>query len=243
MKIATRNSFSVSETEVGRKNIDIIYPAYDSIDKKNRLFITCGGNSEESLLAGQVVCDTVKTYFYSFLDNNITVEFIEKAIRMGEIALSELKKGNSDWKEMTTPLTLFYLDFDCVYLCQVSESHIYQIRNNKIIYKSIDISTNKKIQGGDNPVEINVVILKDIQDNDQFFICNGGITCSEDEEFICRVLSEPQANSDEKLSQIKNFCLKKKYQNLFSAHLIPIQGIKETQSFKQRVNALVYSFI
>jgi serine/threonine protein phosphatase PrpC len=243
MDIILHKSFSVSETETGIKNVDIIYPTHNSIEEENRLFITCGGNSTESLVAGQIACDAIKTYFYSFLDSekDISIDFIEKAIRMGEIALSEFQKNNPEMRGIHSVLSLFYLASDCIYLCQIGESRIYQIRENQIIYKSIDASPDRKIRGTHQPVEINVAILKDIQTNDQFFISNCNPLNSQDDKIICDILME-YATSEEKLSQIKTYYLNK-YKKHFSAHLIPVRKIREIKTFRQRMNSLLYSFI
>jgi hypothetical protein len=236
-------SFSVCETETGIKNIDIIYPAHNSLEKENRLFITCGGNTRQSLIAGQIACEAITTYFHSFLDRieDISVDFIEKAIRMGEISLSEYQNNNPATRGLHSILSLFYLASDSVYLCQIGESRIYQIRDNQIIYKSIDASPDRKIQGVYDPVKANVVILKDIRSNDQFFISNCNLLNSQDDKNICEILMR-SATSEEKLSQIKT-CYLNKYKKTFSAHLIPIRNAPEMKTFRQRVNALLYSFV
>ncbi|MDR0680758.1 MAG: hypothetical protein LBG15_02735 [Dysgonamonadaceae bacterium] len=243
MDIVLHKSFSVSETETGIKNTDIIYPTHHSVEKENRLFITCDGNSNKSLTAGRIVCEAVKTYFYSFLDSDrdISVDFIEKAIRMGEISLSEYQENNPATNGLYTVLSLFYLAADCIYLCQIGENRIYQIRENQIIYKSINSFSTRKIQGTHKPVEINVIVLKDIQPNDQFFISNCNLLNSQDEEIICDILMM-YAASEEKLSQIKMYYLNK-YKKPFSAHLIPIRDISKTKTFKQRMHSLLYSFV
>ena len=242
MNIILRQPFSVSENKTGVKNADIIHPNHNSVNKKNRLFITCGGNSNQSLLAAQVVCEAIKIYFDSFLDNekDISIDFIEKAIRMGEIALSEFKLTNPEFLNSSTTLSLCYIAMDCIYLCQLGESLVYQIRNNKIIAKFID-NSDKKIQSADKPIKINLITLKDIQADDQFFICNGHLSDVDDKNMICNILSD-YSNTEEKLSQIKKYYLSKDKKH-FSGHLIPIYKVFETQSFKQRINSLVYSFI
>ena len=234
MDILLYNPSSVSETKTGTKNADSIYPVQDSANKQDRLYIVCGGNSNQSLLAGEMVCDAVKTYFHSFLDdrNDITPQFIEKAIRMGEIALPE---------EATVTLSICYFAPDAVYLSQIGESYICQIRENQIIYKSVKTSIDNRLRGMNKPVEINMVCLKDIQADDQFFICNHRIASAVEEEEICRILSKP-TTSGSKLAQIKNTFLNK-YKHSLSAHLISVREVKKNYTLRQRLNLLFYSFI
>lgn len=233
----------MSETETGMKNTEIIHPSHDSLEKGNRLFITCGGNTGSSLVAGQITCETIKTYFHSFLDGqeDISVDFIEKAIRMGEIALSEYRKSHPERQELSTALSLFYLASDCVYLCQIGESRIYQIRENRIVYETIDASPGRKIRGAHQPVEINVVILKDVRPDDQFLISNCNPFNAQDEKNICEIL-KVHATAEEKLSQIKTYYLNK-YKRRFSGHLVPLRGVYDAQAIKRKINKLVYSFI
>ena len=234
MDILLHNPSSVSETKTGTKNADSIFPVRNSVNKQDRLYIVCGGNPDQSLLAGEMVCDAIKTYFYSFLDDQeeITPQFIEKAIRMGEIALPE---------KASVTLSICYFAPNAVYLSQIGESYICQIRDNQIIYKSIDTSTDKRLRGTNKPVEVNTVCLKDIQADDQFFICNHRIDSVAEETEICRILSE-SAIVDNKLAQIKHTFLNK-YKRAFSAHLVPVKNVKRRYSFRQKFNLLLYSFI
>jgi hypothetical protein len=226
---------------MGIQNVDIIYPAHLLNGKSNRLFLLCGGRSNRSMLAGETVCDVIQTYFHSFSEEKITADFIEKAIRMAEIQLSELQKEHSHEQGFSTPLSLFYLEKDCVYLAQIGESCICQIRDNQVIMKMMDVSFDRKICGVHKPVEINVVSLKDVQAEDYFFICNNTDISFEDEDVILDLMQKfPQA--EDCLPEIKCY-YQHKYNKHFSGHLIPIEQIREPQTVKQWMDSLVYSLI
>ncbi|MDR1682236.1 MAG: hypothetical protein LBS25_02455 [Candidatus Symbiothrix sp.] len=223
------------------KNADIVYPAHLLSGKSNRLFLSCGGRSNRSILAGQEVCEAIQIYFDSFLEGKITVDFIEKAIRMAEIRLSEFQKKHHEQQGFFTSLSLFYLADDCVYLAQIGESSICQIRENQVIMKMIDASIDRKLCGVHKPVEINVVSLKDIRANDCFFICNNIYLSSEDEQAIMLIIAEfPQM--EDYMAHIKQYFLNR-YKQTFSGHLIPIEQIHEPRTIKQWMDSLVYSFI
>jgi hypothetical protein len=241
MNIIIQQSFSISETETGLKGEGNIYPNSQSIALKNRLFITCSGNSGRSMKAGEIVCDAVQTYFHSFLDNkqDITPTFIEKSIRFGEISLDEYQREHPEMRNVSTVLCLIYFAPDCVYFSQVGMSHIYQIRNNRIIYKSTDTSMHRKIQGITRPVEVNIVKLKDIQAQDLFFIYAGELSSFPEDDPICRILSE-NISLNSKLSKIKEIYLNKT-KSCFSAHLIPIQNVENASLLKRKLNTFFYS--
>jgi len=238
---ATKQSSSISENKMGVKNADIIYPVHLFENKKNRLFILCGGNTNASQIAGRIVCDAVQTYFHSFLEDNITIDFIEKAVRMAEINLSDFIKENANIQGFTTTLTLFYLADDGVYLAQIGESYVGQFRSNEWIYKTIDRSIDRKLYGTNKPVEINVVTLKDIRNDDRFFLCNNADISLEDEKIIA-TLMEMFPQTEGCLFEIKKY-YQQKYNKPFSGHLIPIEQIREPQTMKQWLNSLVNSII
>ena len=240
MRMATKKSSSISENGIGIKNADIIYPLHSFENRQNRLFILCGGNFC-SRVAGRIVCDAVQTYFHSFLENNISIDFIEKAVRMAEINLSDFIKENTKIRGFATNLTLFYIADDSVYLAQIGENYAGQFRNHEVIYKSIDRSIDRKLYGTDKPVEINVVTLKDIRNNDLFFLCNNADISVEDEKVIA-VLMENFSQTKDCLLEIKKY-YQQKYNKSFSGHLIPIEQIREPQTMKQWFNSLVYSLI
>jgi hypothetical protein len=239
MNIVLNKSVSVSETEMGIRKVDIIYPnnQLDST-KDNRLFITCEGNSTKSMIAGRLLCDSIQTYFHSFSENGnaVTPLFIEKSIRFGEISLSEFQKENPEARGMSSVLCLIYFSANCVYFAQIGKSHIYQIRNNQIVYKSIDASPDRKVWGTARPADVNVVKLKDIQANDYFFVYSGEFNNFQEERYICQVLSE-KTSSENKLAKIKNSYLSQ-LSGTFSAHLIPVRKIANTHRFKNRLNLL-----
>lgn len=242
MDIILHKPFSLSEAETGLKNTDVIHPNHYSVSKRDRLYITCDGKKENSRIAGRLLCESINLYFNSFLENrkNISSDFFDKAIHLGEIAISEYKRTHEEAQNISTSFALFFMASDGIHICQVGKSHIYQIRDNQIIHKYID-SSDQLIKGVEYPVKVNKIILNDIKSNDQFFICHDNLTSSKDEAHICKILSQFSL-VDEKLFQIKEYYLNK-YNSHFTAHLIPIREVRETQTFRQRVNALVYSFI
>jgi len=117
MNIALHQPFSVSETSTGVRYSDNIYPNTVSVSNKNRLFISCGGDSPIEALAGQVICDAIYSYFNSFLnqESDITPSFVEKAIRFAEISLDSFKKENR-LEGLATSMSLLFIASDKVLL-------------------------------------------------------------------------------------------------------------------------------
>lgn len=244
MNIKLHQPFSISETQTGIRLSENIYPDPQTVSSQNSLFISCDGSTVKTLKAGEIVCEAIESYFHSFLEKrkDVTASFIEKAIRFSEVKLDEYIKDYPEYKGMDTSLSMLFFAPDKAYLCQIGRSHIYQIRGNKIIYKSIDSSLDRRVRGYKHSVQVNIVKLKDIQPEDMFFIYTGSLFNFQDEETICRILSQP-LSADEKLSEIKRMYLSKS-DECFSGHLIPIRQIEDSSySFRKRMNSIIASFI
>lgn len=244
MEIKLHQPFSISESPLGQIDTDIIYPTSNSVSERNRLFITCNGDTNKSLIAGQIVCDAIQSYFHSFLESGkeITPDFIQKSIRFAEISIDNFVKEHSDVKDIFTTSSLLFFAPHCIYICQIGESYIAQIRQNQVIYRSVDSSLERKIQGSKKSAEVNITLLKDIRPDDQFFVYSGALSCLCEEKDICKILSG-EANPETKLTEIKSLC-KNKASASFSAHLIPVKEVEDAASFlKRKMNSLIYSFI
>lgn len=229
---------------MGIKNIEIIYPRTQSVSSENRLFISCSGHTNKALIAGQVVCDAIEGYFHSFLEHgeDINPAFIEKSIRFAEIALDGLRKDYPTSTDLSTTVSMVFIAPRCAYFCQIGNSHIYQVRNGHVIYKSIESSVDRKIVGTKKPVEVNIVILKDIKPEDYFFIYAGEFNETENEKIICPIVEE-QETTENKLNKIKRIYLSKSG-SAFSAHLIPIRDVADNVPYlKRKMSSLVHSFI
>lgn len=244
MKITLQQPFSISESPTGINSSEIIYPYTQSVSSQNRLFISCSGNTNQAIIAGQTVCDAIEGYFHSFLEEraSISPDFIEKAIRFAEISLDEVKREYPQAVGIQTSLSMLFFADDCVYLCQIGKSHIYQVRNNQIVYKSIEQSADRCLKGSASQVELNIVLLKDIKPDDYFFVYAGEFNDNDIEETVCSILSQNES-TEEKLTQIKKAYFNK-FNTNFSAHLIPVKDIHDNTSYlRRKMNSLVNSFV
>jgi protein phosphatase len=269
MYITIKKPFSISEIGKRMNNEDSIYPNGDYGTVDDRLFLVCDGvgGSNKGEVASSVACDSIQTYFKSFLDTEekFDPEFIRKAIRYTEIRFDDYMKENTVANGMATTLCLLYLAPDRIYLTHAGDSRIYQFRKGEIIFKTEDhslvnsmIKTGqinpeeaqkhprrnviyKAIQGSKVPVDIDITQITDIQPDDRFLMCTDGITESLNDDELSELFSKDDS-PEEILSVIKDRCSDKSRDN-YSAYLITINEIEKINTFKQVMTSFLYAFI
>lgn len=269
MQITIKKPFSISEIGKRLNNEDSIYPNGDCGTANDRLFLVCDGvgGSNRGEAASFIACDSIQTYFNTFLDaeTNIDPEFIQKAIRYTEIRFDEYIKENPNAKGMATTLCLLYLATDRAYLAHAGDSRIYQFRKGKIIFKTEDhslvnsmvkngqISSEdakkhpqrnviyKAIQGSKIPIDIDIVQITDIQAGDCFLMCTDGITESFNDNELSELFSKADS-PEETLSVIQARCNNQSRDN-YSAYLIPIHETEEMSAFKHVMTSFLYAFV
>jgi protein phosphatase len=269
MCITIKKPFSISEIGKRINNEDSIYPNGDRGTSNDRLFLVCDGvgGSNKGEVASSVACDSIQTYFNSFLDTEkkFDPEFIKKAIRYTEIRFDDYIRDNPVAKGMATTLCLLYLASDKIYLTHAGDSRIYQFRKGKIIFRTEDHSLinsmiknrqidpedadkhprknviYKAIQGSKVPVDIDITHITDIQPDDRFLMCTDGITEVLNDNELEELFSRDDS-PEETLTIIKNRCKDKSRDN-YSAYLITINEIEEMSTFNQVMTSFLYAFI
>ena len=250
-------------------NEDSIYPNGDRGSVDDRLFLVCDGvgGSNKGEVASSVACDSIQTYFNTFLDaeEKIDPEFIRKAIRYTEIRFDDYIKDNPAANGMATTLCFLYLATDRIYLTHAGDSRIYQFRKGKIIFKTEDhslvnsmIKTRqinseearihpqrnviyKAIQGSKVPVDIDITQITDIQPDDRFLMCTDGITEVLNDNELSELFAKEES-SEEILATIKDRCNDKSRDN-YSAYLLTINEVEEMSTFKHVMTSFLYAFI
>lgn len=267
MDITTGKPYAISEKGGRLKNEDAIYPQPESGNISQKLYIVCDGvgGAEKGEVASALACDSLQTYFSTFLEGEPSEEFINKAIRYTETRFDNYIESHPEAKGMATTLTLLYIGNTGITLAHVGDSRIYQFRKGEIIYQTEDHSlvnsllklgkiTSKEasthpqknviiraIQGSEYPTEADVVLINDVQPNDCFFMCTDGVLENFDNQAISEIFSKTFRPEDIK-DKIMDKCIGRTRDN-FSFYIIPIQNVLDSTGFKQFILSFLYSFI
>jgi len=235
MNITIKKPYLISEAGKRIKNENSIYPDNEYVSANNRLFLICdGGGSSKGKTASSIASDAIRTYFNTFLDDEkkIDPQFIEKALQYTEIQFDEYIQKNPSAKGMSTTLSLLYFAPHGVYLTYAGNSRIYQFRNGEIIFMTKDnFSKISHLQ-----VEADIITIFDVLPDDEFFMCNNGVTEVWSDDDLCKLFSS-NLSSEAKMSAITELCRSNAKDN-YSACLIPVQDIKKINFLKQM---LLYS--
>ena len=240
--------------EVGKRenNEDNIYPAIGEASIEDRLFLVCDGvgGSSKGEIASKIVCESIGAFIKGNLEKKVDADFLTEALRSAEKNLSLHTQKNPACKGMKTTLTLLWFRPEGAWVAWCGDSRVYQFRNGRILYKTEDHSLVNKllkegqitakeaenhphgnvilraIAGANEPAELDVVLLEDVQSYDQFMLCSDGIT----EKLNDTNLEELSSLDDVEMmqEQIGQFCETFSRDN-YSMYLIGIENAEQIE--------------
>ena len=266
MNITLGNPIAISEKGKRPNNEDCIYPLSELADSGKKLFIVCDGvgGAEKGEIASSLACESIQTFFDTFLEGDPSPEFIHKAIQYTGTRFDEYVSTHPEAKGMATTMTLAYMGDSGVMVAHTGDSRIYQFRNGQLIFQTDDHSLvnmyvkqgilspdealhhpqknviTRAIQGTDFLVEADAVLLTDIQPDDYLFMCTDGVTECITNNTLIQVFTEnktPVAIKD----KITEICSKKSRDN-YSFYILPIQDIQNSTNYSEILSSFFYIF-
>jgi len=267
MNITIGKPCAISEKGGRINNEDSIYPQSEIVTSKQRLFIVCDGvgGADKGEVASSLACESIQSYFSTFLEGEPTKDFIQKAVQYTEACFDDYILNNPDAKGMATTLTLLYIGTNGITFAHVGDSRIYHFRNDKILYKTEDhslvnsliklgkisedeaVSHPQKnvilraVQSRERPAEVDVICLRDIQAEDYFFMCTDGVLETLPDEALSEIFKEKRS-VDQIKDAIMNACIGKTKDN-FSFYIIPVQQVQNNVGLRQIILSFLYTFI
>lgn len=267
MSITIGKPCAISEVGGRLNNEDSIYPQPESVSAQQRLFMVCDGvgGAEKGEVASALACESIQTYFSTFLNGEVTPEFIRKAIQYTESRFDDYILNNPESKGMATTLTLLYIGNSGLTICHIGDSRIYHFRQGHILYRTEDHSLVnsliksgeiteeqaavhpqknvilRAIQGQGRPVNPDVFFIEDVKPGDIVFMCTDGVLENLTDDSLSSIFSE-NAGAD----SLKNAIVERingRTRDNFSFYIIPIQQILLNGGIKQNILSLFYSFI
>ena len=181
-------------TEKGGRsnNEDSIYPLPEQVTLDQKLFMVCDGvgGAEKGEVASSLACESIQTFFSTFLKDDPTPEFIHKAVHYAEVCFDSYVQEHPEAMGMATTLTMAYIASSGIVLAHIGDSRIYHLRKGEILYQTEDHSLVnslvklgkitpeealthpqrnviiRAIQGTHTPTEADIITLNDIQPDD-----------------------------------------------------------------------------
>ncbi|MGB0931668.1 MAG: PP2C family protein-serine/threonine phosphatase [Chitinophagales bacterium] len=242
--------------EIGKRknNEDMVYPFDDSATTADRLFLVCDGvgGANKGEVASLMICELFQVYFQENDLQHVSKSDLEDALRFVEGKLSEHTQENPDCSGMASTLTLLHLNDEqnVATIGWVGDSRVYHIRAGKILYETEDHSLVNElikrgeitaeeakvhpqrnvilraISGNDNPSQISVHQIENIEAGDFFLLCSDGILESVDERILVTLLPKKEVNLQKVRDKIKELCLQYSHDNN-SMYLLQIEDVIE----------------
>ncbi|MEG1748124.1 MAG: protein phosphatase 2C domain-containing protein [Tannerellaceae bacterium] len=267
MTITIGKPCAICEIGGRQNNEDSIYPLPEAVTTDQQLFIVCDGvgGADKGEVASALACESLHTYFSTFLEGEPTNEFINKAVRYIEARFDSYVVLHPEAKGMATTLTMLYVGTSGVILAHIGDSRIYHFRNGVILHQTEDHSLVnsllklgqiteaellthpqrnvilRAIQGTDHSVEADIVCLKDIQPGDYFFMCTDGVLEQAVNLCLSSVFTGTHTAEYAK-DALMDICNGKTRDN-FSFYVIPVSDVNESAGFKQFLISFLYSFV
>ena len=267
MNITLGRPFAICEKGRRQNNEDHIYPLSELANSAQKLFIVCDGvgGGEKGEIASSLACESIQTFFSTFIEGDPSEAFVQKAIQYTETRFDEYVVAHPEAKGMATTLTLAYIGETGVILAHIGDSRIYQFREGHPVFRTQDHSLvgtliklgqispeeamshpqrniiTRAIQGTDHPAEPEIVCLTDIQPDDYLFMCTDGVTENMTDAMLSRMFSKQETTESIK-NAIVEFCSEKSRDN-YSFYILPIQNVQNSTNYKQFILSFFYSFI
>lgn len=267
MDITMGQPFAVCERGGRLNNEDSVYPQPEVSNSKQRLFIVCDGvgGAEKGEIASALACESLQTYFSTFLQGDPTETFVNQSIRYTETRFDDYITSNPLAKGMATTMALLYVGTNGIMIAHIGDSRIYQFRKGKILHETEDHSLVnsliklgrikpedvvkhpqknvilKAISGTEYSVQADVTLITDLHPGDIFFMCSDGVIECLDNNSLSK-LFEKNESPDTLKTEVLEACNNIARDN-FSFFIIPVNNVQETVSIKHFIFSFFYIFI
>jgi serine/threonine protein phosphatase PrpC len=261
------NIFHLNE-QGKRKNIeDHIFPAPGKATNENNLFIVCDGvgglsKGEE---ASRIACKGISEYILSLHSKNINAKDIDAAVDSAVEQMHEYAAIYPAAEQMSTTLTLAYLQDKSIWVAWCGDSRIYHIRSGKVIWQSKDHSlVQQLIEAGEiskeeallhpqkniilrslsaanRNVNIDTHFIAEIIPGDFLLLCTDGILENIGDNEIMEILG-PQQKEVNKTKLFLQYCAGKTSDN-FSMYLLELGKGKNTSANKRNILLIVTALV
>jgi serine/threonine protein phosphatase PrpC len=251
-----------------RKNIeDHIFPFPGIATNDDNLFIVCDGvgglsKGEE---ASRIACKGISEYIHSLPSKSINASDLEAAVDCAMEQMHDFASEYPEAEQMSTTLTLVYLQDSLAWIAWCGDSRIYHIRNGKVLWQSKDHSlVQQLVEAGEISSEealrhpqkniilrslsaankntnIDTHCITQIISGDFILLCTDGILENIGDKEIMDILG-PQQKEKNKTKLFLQFCAGKTSDN-FSMYLLELGKGNNTSANKRNILLIVTALV
>lgn len=204
---------SFSKPGKRENNEDAVYPYPNSGPAAvEGLFIVCDGvgGANKGEVASHITVNSIVDYFASQVaaTDAHPAENINAAVTIAGKAMARHRAQHAESEGMATTLAMLRIAENMAIIAHVGDSRVYHIRNGKIVSRTKDHSLVQELVDGQfiteeqakshpkrnvitraisedsDVVRADTTLIRDIYDNDCFFLCSDGILESMSDEMI-----------------------------------------------------------
>ncbi|MGM9759882.1 MAG: PP2C family protein-serine/threonine phosphatase [Parabacteroides sp.] len=267
MNITISKPCAVSEQGGRLNNEDAVYPAPEAVANGQRLFLVCDGvgGANRGEVASALACESIHTYFDTFLEGDPDRHFIQKSIQYTESRFDAYVEQHPEAIGMATTVTLLYVGQEGITVAHVGDSRVYQFRKGRILHRTEDHSLVnsllklgkitpeeavrhpqrhvilRAVQAGEHPVEVEVSQIRDVEPGDAFLLCTDGVLEKLSDEALSEIFAQETSAGAIK-DALLDACQGKTRDN-FSFYILTVQQVKKKSGIKQNVLSFLYSLV
>ncbi len=246
MSIKIRQPEALYEPGGRELNEDFVYPLMNEANPDERLFMVSDGEggAQAGDVGSKLLTLTMAKYFqHPGPKGDVDQEFLDKALRMSEAALTAHKDGHPEAKHMSMSLALLYLGEEQVSLAWLGSSRVYHYNSEKSVLlnpHSPEIQRNEAqqdlITGSENPQKLHLhqIPNEEINSGDFFLLVTDGVRDQLNDRnletlFKSSSVSTQQYNPDRVATEINNLIQNFSKDN-YSAYIVQVADKEEKDS-------------
>ncbi|MDR2791350.1 MAG: protein phosphatase 2C domain-containing protein [Tannerellaceae bacterium] len=268
MNTVTDKPCAISDAGSRLQNEDALYPQPETLSQRHRLFLVCDGvgGSAKGEVASALACESIQSYFSTFLEGDPTPAFVRKAVCYAESCFDNYIAAHPEAHGMATTLTLLYVGNGYALVAHAGDSRIYQFREGSIRYRTEDHSLVnswvrlgrisreemyshpkrnvilKAIEGSSRPVDVEVQVLYDVKEGDDFFLCTDGVLEAVTEETLTGLFDGSRSADDIKDHLVEACSLRSR--DNYSFYIVPVCNLHNSAAgLRQNLLSFFYSFV
>lgn len=264
------SSISYLNEQGQRKNVeDSIFPLPNKATSKDKLFVVCDGVGGQSKgeEASRIVCEAISDYVITLSNKELYAHHIEAAVNYAISQMQQYVEQHPAAENMSTTLTLAYLNQNEIIVAWCGDSRIYHLRDGKVLWQSKDHSlVQQLVEAGEisedealhhpqkniilrsmnangNNSKIDIHQITNLKSGDYILLCTDGIMENINQPELNEILRDSQKEKN-KQKLFLDYCEGKTSDN-FSMYLLQLGDVNYIPRafFKNKKNIIVLTLI